>query len=159
MNYDGFQIESFEAKSCGHARIRRAIWSLSLSMVLFPALRSASVVQSDAAVADAKAHMTTSTTRRGVWANAAGGTAGCLPSLMSSPYPMREPEAEPIAASADGVVQVATLRHAPGWLQRIVSSGFGFAHGIRAAHQLGGSRPFRRRHLAQHGARRLRWSM
>jgi len=64
MNYDGFQIESFEAgKGLWHARIRRAdLEPVIIDGVLFSALEVGFAWSGpDAAVADAKTHSTTST--------------------------------------------------------------------------------------------------
>ncbi len=60
MNYDGFQIESFEAgKGLWHARIRRAdLESVIIDGVLFSALEVGFAWSDpDAAVADAKTHI------------------------------------------------------------------------------------------------------
>src|SRR6266576_3666391 len=60
MNYDGFQIESFEAgKGLWHARIRRAdLEPVIIDGVLFSALEVGFAWSDpDAAVADAKTHI------------------------------------------------------------------------------------------------------
>ena len=60
MNYDGFQIESFEAgKGLWHARIRRAdLEPVIIDGVLFSALEVGFAWSDpDAAVADAKTHV------------------------------------------------------------------------------------------------------
>ena len=86
MNYDGFQIESFEAgKGLWHARIRRAdLEPVIIDGVLFSALEVGFAWSDpDAAVADAKTHID-HLNRRGA-ARALGRCRGRNGRLLPSP--------------------------------------------------------------------------